>query len=1083
MSVTNHSIAVWVDGVDKTTSLKKDSLFVRLTLKHSSSCELTFINYTPPERSVVNVYVNSVLVFGGYIVRRSANIQGVKNQANVLWKCECVDWNELLNTVKITVDYTNQSDSFIINNLFTTYLSGQGFNSTSGIISQSSAVNISFVDVSLSEALEQLAKQVGANWFIQADKVLNWFNRDSGTAASFQISSSPNNVDKFGFINNSLSYDVDSSTIINQVKIIAGVTSNGQKLTEYFTGDGTKKTFNLTQIPNSVAYVGYNAASANYVTYGSFIGYEPQDKLISKGGSFLVVINQQQKTITIEGNTGAAPTNGSSITVEYYQKEVVTSEFNNELSQDLFGVYPISIEHKEFVSVDQATELANNILDQNAYGKASLRFETTKYGLLPGQRVTIDVSELEIVRGWAYSALSPEDDGYLYTEDYSVLISEQYALGKDFLVQEVALQPVVTAQNQFMIVCQVTCGKYLPDLIDALATVSELRSSRGIESQNPIPTRLSNISADLGVVQVGRAEFTNGGTARFNWGTPNAATGVVIGLEDRTGLEGAMYIYDQGTARVKLGKMNGLPTLGTVVPSGWGLYTENGYFSGVVAASKLIGGTVTGSLISGGTVIGNYITGGTVLGSYVTGGTVFGNLILGGTVQGGIVTGGTVTGSLVTGGTVSGNIISGGTITGTRVTGGSIVGNTIIGGTIATSTPPINSSNPGVYLDSTGLYGYGSAGLTFRLSSNPAIKPWFSSGTILNTVYEVNESAVIRTGTTNPRVQIDNSGIFAYNSAGILRFSVDSATGELAASNGNFQGNVFASILTGNLVQAGTITGNEIIGGTVTGGQIVGGTITSGVLNSGTINTSVFNASTFNTGTIIASVLNSGSVTSSYILSGYVGGNYIEGGTITGGVIQANYLTGNIVNAGTVQGAQITGNQINGGTVTGALVTGGTVSSASGNVYLDSVGLNMITASGYTYGDQRNIKWRTTTGGSILVEFAGSWNGGTAESWLQAGYPNSKYGINHTFAYGTSGNMVSEMVQYPNAFLWKMTTEPILKLEAGTIRTYGTIIPDSAVYDQTIGTNTNGFRYLYLKDDNGNVRRVSINSSGVLTVT
>lgn len=1078
MSVTNHSIAVWVDGVDKTASLKKDSLFVRLTLKHSSSCELTFLNYTPPERSVVNVYVNSVLVFGGYIVRRSANIQGVKNQANVLWKCECVDWNELLNTEKITVDYVNQSDSFIINNLFTTYLFGQGFDSSSGVISQSSSVNISFVDVSLPEALEQLAKQVGANWFIQADKTLNWFDRDSGTAASFQISSTPNNVDKFGFLNNSLSYEVDSSTIINQVKIIAGVTSNGQKLTEYFTGDGTQKTFNLTQIPNSVAYVGYNAASANYVTYGSFIGYEPQDKLISKGGSFLVVINQQQKTITIEGNTGAAPTNGSTVTVEYYQKEVVTSEFNNELSQGLFGVYPISIEHKEFVSVDQAAELANNILDQNAYGKASLRFETTKYGLLPGQRVTIDVSELEIVRGWAYAALSPEDDGYLYTEDYTTLISEQYALGKDFLVQEVSLQPVVTAQNQFMIVCQVTCGKYLPDLIDALATVRELRSSRGIESQNPIPTRLSNISADLGEVQLGRAVFTDGGTARFNWGTPNAATGVIIGLEDNTGLEGAMYIYDQGTARVKLGKMDGLPSVGTVNPSGWGIYTENGYFTGVVAASHLIGGTVTGSLISGGTVSGQQVVGGTITGGWIEGGTIQAADLIAANINGVVINSGVIFSGVLHAADIYGGTITGGKVIGGTVQGGTIIGNTIIGGTIATGTPPINSSNPGVMLDSTGLYGYGSAGLTFRLSSDPAIKPYFSSGTITNAIYEVTNQAVIRTGTTNPRVQIDNSGIFAYNSAGALKFSVDSATGILSAVDGNFSGNVSASTVSGGTIVGSYISGNQFFGGTITGGtivgsyisgnQIVGGTVTGQVVNSGVINTTTLNTSNFNAGTITASLL--------------------SGGTVSGGTIVGNYISGNTIFAGTITGSQITGNQLSGGTITGGYITGGTVNgavvqAASGNVYLDSVGLNMITSSGYTYGDQRNIKWRTTTGGSILVEFAGSWNGGTAESWLQAGYPNSKYGINHTFAYGTSGDMVSEMVQYPNAFLWKMTTAPILKLEAGTIRTYGNIIPDSSVSDQIIGNSTNGFRYIYLIDDNGSVRRVSINSSGVLTVT
>jgi hypothetical protein len=143
-------------------------------------------------------------------------------------------------------------------------------------------------------------------------------------------------------------------------------------------------------------------------------------------------------------------------------------------------------------------------------------------------------------------------------------------------------------------------------------------------------------------------------------------------------------------------------------------------------------------------------------------------------------------------------------------------------------------------MDATGLSGYGSAGLTFRLASDPAIKPYFSSGTIENATYEVTTQSVLRTGTTNPKIQIDNSGIFAYNSAGTLKFTVDTASGLLTASGATIDGTVSASKFTGGTVEAGTITGNQIVGGTITGnlfsaGTISAGTVTGAFISGGTV--------------------------------------------------------------------------------------------------------------------------------------------------------------------------------------------------------------------------------------------------------
>jgi hypothetical protein len=53
------------------------------------------------------------------------------------------------------------------------------------------------------------------------------------------------------------------------------------------------------------------------------------------------------------------------------------------------------------------------LLEQNAYGKTSVKFETTKYGLLPGQLLQVDITELEIYGGWVNDLLQLENDDYL----------------------------------------------------------------------------------------------------------------------------------------------------------------------------------------------------------------------------------------------------------------------------------------------------------------------------------------------------------------------------------------------------------------------------------------------------------------------------------------------------------------------------------------------------------------------------------------------------------------------------------------------------------------------------------------------
>ena len=536
--------------------------------------------------------------------------------------------------------------------------------------------------------------------------------------------------------------------------------------------------------------------------FGVFVGYEGQENL----SGYNVTINQSEGIINLNN---LAIDNASTVYVDYYYQTEIYYESEDTYSQAQFGVYERNIIDQTINNSEVAQSKADSILEEYAQPRETLSVTVLTDGFTPGEVVYCYIPELNILPNSAEDYLDQENDDLflLENEDYFLLQNSSKRIVRQ--IQEVTIR-YVAADNQ--LVSDLIIGKTSLDLIKTLGSLQAFSNPTPTKT---LPARLSSFTPDLGVITAGLGLFTDGGTATFSWDNYSSHTGVIIGLQDTTDNQyGIVSVVDSGTEKVRLGRLNDLPMIGTVQPTGWGIYTQNGYFTGVVYGSELIGGTITGNSISGGTI----------------------------------------TGALVTAGTLTAN----------KITSGTITGNLVAGGTLATGTATINSSNPGAYMDSSGLYGYGTAGLTFALYTNPALKPWFSSGTISNTVYEINTSAVLRTGTTNPRVQIDSSGIFAYDSGGVARFTVDTATGRLTASQGTFSGTVTASAIssgtiTGALVSAGTVSGAIITGGTVTGNQITGGTITGQIISGGTVT-----------------------------------GSLLSGGQITGGTITTGYISGSI---------------------------------------------------------------------------------------------------------------------------------------------------------------------------------------------
>lgn len=140
----------------------------------------------------------------------------------------CRNFGDLLDSTIITtaITYTSELDSDIIADLFSTYLTEI---STSAVDSVGTVATITFDNISLRQAMEQICNLTGAQFYVDTQKVLQ-YHSPSATAAPFGISDTPDNVTTFNPLYQP-TYLLDFSNGANRVKVIGALGSGGTPLT------------------------------------------------------------------------------------------------------------------------------------------------------------------------------------------------------------------------------------------------------------------------------------------------------------------------------------------------------------------------------------------------------------------------------------------------------------------------------------------------------------------------------------------------------------------------------------------------------------------------------------------------------------------------------------------------------------------------------------------------------------------------------------------------------------------------------------------------------------------------------------
>jgi len=372
------SFAITIDSTDRTTSVLVDSFRKRDIINNQvDSC--TFLvrkvgtdTFVPEVGSEVIVTRNSVTIFGGVILRVEETVEA---STIITYRVECADYSQYLKRRLVTERFTNETVVNIIDALVADYTdAGDGI--TAGDVVGSLVVkSISFNRLTVAESLQKLADALSYVWYVDYDKSIHFFPKNT-ESAPFALSDTSGN-----YIYNSLQITSDISQIRNSVLVQGGEAISTSPRTELFTGDGTRAQFPLANKYDSKPTVEVGGVPQTVGT-----------EYLDDDASFDVMWNFNEKYLRFTaGNIPASGTNNIEVVGTYLFPIVV--KVPSPASQELYGAYEFAITDRSIRSQGEAIERALAELQGYKNSLFEGSFRTYDDGLRSGQVLTINSAQ------------------------------------------------------------------------------------------------------------------------------------------------------------------------------------------------------------------------------------------------------------------------------------------------------------------------------------------------------------------------------------------------------------------------------------------------------------------------------------------------------------------------------------------------------------------------------------------------------------------------------------------------------------------------------------------------------------------
>ena len=224
-------ITVKIDNVDKTNQIEQSSLSVTQKL-NSEVDTASFLVRKAGSKTLIPAYGDDVQIldgstkiFGGTIL--TVIESPVAGANGVLYQVSCVDYTYEMDRILASKIYENQTIEQIISDLLSTY--APAF-TDGGVSSSFNIAKIVFNQIPISTCLQRLAEVVQYDWYVDADKDVNFFEKNVNNAP-YGLTDTDGN-----YIYKTLKRTQEGSQVANRVKV-----RGGEYEGDVFTDDITVK--------------------------------------------------------------------------------------------------------------------------------------------------------------------------------------------------------------------------------------------------------------------------------------------------------------------------------------------------------------------------------------------------------------------------------------------------------------------------------------------------------------------------------------------------------------------------------------------------------------------------------------------------------------------------------------------------------------------------------------------------------------------------------------------------------------------------------------------------------------------------
>jgi hypothetical protein len=392
VDIPPSKVRIKIDTTDRTKYIVMDSLIIENVLTSQVDlCSFTIkkisgstkLNYNPTIGNDVIITFLNDKIFGGVITKVT---QRIDSYGIIEFLIECCDYTRFLDRKLVADTFSEKTVNEIIQSITTDYLTGFTTNNVSCTLLLD---YIGFNYISVSKVLTDLANLTHYDWYVDYNKDIHFFAKDSQTAP-FNLEDGTNT-----YILDSLQLKQDNSQLRNVIYV-----RGGEYLADTFTTeilcDGIKTIYNIPY-----KYEGLSVTTSAEGGAGTGQSLAVGLDYIDTAESYDVLWNFQEKVIKFRDSRKPNDTNVLRVGGRPYLP--VRVKTSNRVSIDEMKLAEGGSGEYEYVIIDESIKTKQAALERADAELSSYKstlvegeFSTYQNGLKAGQQILINSAMHEI---------------------------------------------------------------------------------------------------------------------------------------------------------------------------------------------------------------------------------------------------------------------------------------------------------------------------------------------------------------------------------------------------------------------------------------------------------------------------------------------------------------------------------------------------------------------------------------------------------------------------------------------------------------------------------------------------------------